>query len=294
MSRMFQRAGALLVSTTLLVGAAACESSGRTRISSVGPAGPAGPQGPQGQQGEPGPSGPQGPEGEAGAGAGLQTSALAVGGLIGEEGVAGTGLLANTGDPDNATPAASGVLVRSGATLSRSSATGAPFAENVDSAAPGEVALIGTVIEVLDDTGQALVRTGNGEEYLVDGLATAPGDLVLLTTGESEVLGGEDDATPLIGASLLSPAQSQGELLTVGAGTSTADGSILTLASPALTDEALAGGGGLLDGGDPATVVDGVLENNPSTDGSLNLVDELVDDLTGGLDLGDAVLGGAE
>ena len=44
-------------------------------------------------------------------------------------------------------------------------------------------------------------------------------------------------ATPLIGASLLSPAQSEGELLTIGAGTSTEAGSILTLASPALTDE---------------------------------------------------------
>jgi hypothetical protein len=218
MTRAIKNLATLLSTSVLLVGLGGCESNGTTRISSVGQ------RGVQGPQGAPGPQGPQGPAGSGGLGG---AGALAVGGLVGPNGVAGTGLLANTGDPNTRLPVVSGVLVATGNTLTSVAGQGTILANVVDAHAPGGIPIAGQVIKVIDATGQALIRTGNGQEYLVDGLTAAPGALVNLTIGNAQVLGTASQS-PVIGASLLSPTQSQGTALTVGVGT---QGELLTLNS---------------------------------------------------------------
>ena len=218
MTRAIKNLATLLSTSVLLVGLGGCESNGTTRISSVGQ------RGVQGPQGAPGPQGPQGPAGSGGLGG---AGALAVGGLVGPNGVAGTGLLANTGDPNTRLPVVSGVLVATGNTLTSVAGQGTILANVVDAHAPGGIPIAGQVIKVIDATGQALIRTGNGQEYLVDGLTAAPGALVNLTIGNAQVLGTASQS-PVIGASLLSPNQSQGTALTVGVGT---QGELLTLNS---------------------------------------------------------------
>ncbi|MBX3561257.1 MAG: hypothetical protein KF780_05535 [Sphingomonas sp.] len=224
-----------LSSVVLLMGLTGCESNGSTRFTSVGQAGPPGAQGPVGPPGAQGPAGPGGTAGSGGPGGpgGLPGAgplgALAVGGLIGPSGIAGTGLLANTGDPGGSVPVASGVLVAAGDTVRRVS--GGPvaiLAERVDAALPGAVPIAGRVVEVIANTGQALVRTGNGQDYLVDGLTAAPGALVNLSVGNARVLGAQGQS-PLAGVSALSGTQNQGEGLSVGLGS---DGRVLALAAP--------------------------------------------------------------
>jgi len=227
MTRAIKNLATLLSTSVLVVGLSACESNGTTRISSVGQHGAQGPAGPAGQAGPAGSQGPAGPQGPAGAGGGGLGSAgaLAVGGLVGPNGVAGTGLLANTGDPNTRIPVVSGVLVATGNTLQGAAGQGTILANLVDSHTPGGIAIVGTVVNTVDAAGRTLVRTGNGQEYLVDGLTAAPGQLVNLTLGNAQVLGSANQA-PVIGASVLSPTQSQGSALTVGVGS---QGQLLTL-----------------------------------------------------------------
>lgn len=248
MSPHKRKAAVALSSAILLVGLSGCESSGSTRFASIGPPGPQGisgapgAQGPAGPQGVAGPAGPAGPAGSSGPGGpggpggagGLPGAgalgALAVGGLVGPGGIAGTGLLANTGDRDNRIPAVSGVLVAAGETVRR--VAGGPvtiLADRVDAALPGAVPIAGRVVEVVASTGQALVRTGNGQDYLVDGLTAAPGALVNLSVGNARLLGAAGQS-PLVGASVLSAGQNQGQALSVGIGS---EGRALTVAAPA-------------------------------------------------------------
>ena len=229
MSRLEYRAAHLLVIPACLI-LAACESSGNYRFGSVGATGPAGPVGAAGPQGDAGPAGPQGPAGGTGAtgpagasgmpGGSLglgDAGALAVGGLVGPGGLAGTGLLANTGDPANVNPVIGGVLVKSGNLVNVVADRGLLLANAVDSKLPGNQNLVGTVVGVVKNTGEALVQTGNGQQYLVDGLTAAPGQLITATIGKATAIG-SPDAAPLIGASILSPGQQAGSLLTVGVG----------------------------------------------------------------------------
>lgn len=217
----------LLSSVVLVVGLSACESNGSMRVASVGQKGLQGPAGAQGEQGPAGPAGAPGAPGAAGgSGVGLgNAGALAVGGLVGPNGVAGTGLLANTGDPNSRIPLISGVLVATGGALQTISGQGTILGNVVDRGTPGSIPIAGRVIGVVQATGDALIRTGNGQQYLVDGLTAAPGQLVNLTLGNAQVLGSSTQS-PLIGASILSPTQSQGQALTVGVGS---QGQLLTL-----------------------------------------------------------------
>jgi hypothetical protein len=255
-----------LVSSAILVtGLSGCETSGTTRISSVGkgePQGTPGPQGPAGPQGAPG---PQGPAGASGSGIGLGSAgALAVGGLVGPNGVAGTGLLANTGDPNSRIPLISGVLVATGGALQTVSGQGTIVGSVVDSATPGGISVAGRVIGVVQATGDALIRTGNGQQYLVDGLTAAPGQLVNLTLGNATVLGSSGQS-PLVGASVLSPTQTQGNPLTVGVGSG---GQLLTLGTTSgqgstnHTTGVVGGVTNVLNGGpsQPTGVVQGVVQ----------------------------------
>lgn len=222
-----KRLTTLLSSAVLIFSLSACESNGSTRFSSVSSKGPAGPQGAQGVAG---PQGPAGPAGPAGSGVGLGgAGALAVGGLVGPNGVAGTGLLANTGDPNHRIPAVSGVLVATGTTLTTVAGQGTILANIVDAHTPGAIPIAGTVVGVVNATGQALIQTGNGQQYLVDGITAAPGQLVNVTVGNAQVLGSSSQPAA-IATSVLSPTQATGQALTVGVGSA---GQLVTLGTGA-------------------------------------------------------------
>ncbi len=258
---------------------AACESSGSTRIGSVGAggatgaAGPAGPAGPTGATGPAGPAGPAGANGANGSGLGLgNAGALAVGGLVGPGGIAGTGLLANTGDPKNINPVIGGVLVKSGGLVNVIADKGLLLANAVDGRLPGGTNLVGTVIGVVKATGVTLVQTGSGQQFLVDGLTAAPGQLITATIGKATALGSAG-ASPLLGASILSPGQQSGSLLTVGVGSG---GQLVTL-QPGTGGNLLGGATGGLTGG-----VTGGLTGGPA--GSpVALVGNVVGTATGAL-----------
>jgi hypothetical protein len=293
-NRVERPAITLLASAALLVGLGGCESSGMTRIAGIGEqgppgatgaAGPAGPAGPIGATGPAGPAGPTGPSGPPGPGgatglAGLNgedgvTGSLAVGGLIGPDGIAGTGLLANTGDPANPPPVVSGVLVTTGEALQGASGQGAILADVVDSRLPGSTNLVGRVISTLDATGQALVRAGNGQDYLIDGLTAAPGQLVNVAIGNARLLG--SDETPLLAFSGASPTQGQGAALSAGVASG---GQALTLAPTLVAGQA----GGAVQG-----VVDTVTGLLPGQGGSTGApvqtaLADVVGTVTGALD----------
>ncbi|MDO9369948.1 MAG: hypothetical protein Q7T68_15380 [Sphingopyxis sp.] len=266
----FSPACLLLIPACLTL--AACESSGSYRVGSVGPGGATGTAGPAGPAGPTGATGPAGPTGPAGSGVGLgNAGALAVGGLVGPGGVAGTGLLANTGDPKNVNPVIGGVLVKTGSLVNVVADRGLLLANAVDGKVPGGANLVGTVIGVVKATGVTLVQTGNGQQYLVDGLTAAPGQLITATIGKATALG-SPNASPLIGASILSPGQKNGSLLTVGVGSA---GQLVTL-QPGTGGNLLGGVTGGLGGatgggtaGSPATLVGNVVT---STTGALGQV----------------------
>lgn len=150
---------------------------------------------------------------------------IAAGGLVGGSGVANTGLLANTGDPESNVALASGAQVEIGEMLSKVSGTSTQFATMVDAAVPGSTTLAGTVVSVIDNAGMALVDTGNGDQYLVDGLLAAPGELVDVSIGQATAIGSAD-VQPLIDASILSSNSASASLL--GADVLSAD-SVLAL-----------------------------------------------------------------
>ncbi|WDI32512.1 hypothetical protein PUV54_04800 [Hyphococcus flavus] len=242
---------ALAMSACLALTIPACSSDGVQRVASVGPkgdkgdkgetgkTGPQGEQGPSGPQGAQGPAGPQGPKGDDGnvnlGGAGMLTT----GGLIGPNGLGGTGLLANTGDPNNTLPVIAAVETKGGKVVNVVAHKGYKVAAKVDKALPGSMPLAGKVVGVVDATGHALVQTGAGDMYLVDGLTAAPGQLITASIGEAFPLG-SPEANPLIGASVLSASGVEGDLLTVGVAS---DGSLVNLDVAGLANET----GGLLD-----------------------------------------------
>lgn len=261
---------------------AACESSGSYRVGSVGSggatgaAGPAGPAGATGATGPAGPAGPAGPTGAAGGGLGLgSTGALAVGGLVGPGGVAGTGLLANTGDPGSVNPVIGGVLVKSGSLVNVVADKGLLLANAIDSKLPGDANLVGTVIGVVKSTGVALVQTGNGQQYLIDGLTAAPGQLVTATIGKATALGSAG-ASPLIGASILSPGQQSGSLLTVGVGS----GGQLVALQPGTGGNLLGGVTGGAPGGSPVGTPVALVSNVVST--TTGALSQVTGGVTGG------------
>ncbi len=258
MTRTSLKGLAASVPLGLLLAIAGCESSGSTRYASVGAAGPQGAPGPQGAEGPQGPAGPPGPAGAHGSeSVGLgEAGQLAVGGLVGPDGLAGTGLLANTGNRDAPNPITSRVLVDAGARVEGLGQQGLILAQRVDSALPGATPIAGRVIQVVDATGRALVRTGNGQDYLIDGLTAATGELVTLTIGEAQVLGA-DQASALIGASVLSTQQSPGQTLSLGVGS---EGQLLTLAPSGSEGANTLGGAGAL-----VQDVGGALTGSPST-----------------------------
>lgn len=276
----FRPAHLILIPACLAL--AACESSGSYRVGSVGSGGTTGAVGPAGAPGPAGPTGaagPAGPAGPAGSGLGLgNAGALAVGGLVGPSGIAGTGLLANTGDPAATNPVIGNVLVKTGGLVNVIADKGLLLASAVDGKVPGNTNLVGTVVGVVKSTGVALVQTGSGQQYLVDGLAAAPGQLITATIGKATAIG-SPNASPLVGASILSPGQQNGSLLTVGVGSA---GQLVTL-QPGAGGNLLGGATGGLTGGTtgnptatPVTLVSNVVT---TTTGALG---QVTNGLTGG------------
>jgi hypothetical protein len=235
-ARMFSL---ILLGSAAAVTLAGCESSGGVRLASVGGQGGvdgAGSTGDgsgsgtdtgsdgsgsgtgTGSSGSGSGSGGTGSGGTGGTGNGSQSgsgllSTIAVPGVVGSNGVADTGLLANTGNPSN--PGVVGaVLVTAGNAALGANAQTPALVQLVDNAVPGSVPIAGTVSQVLGATGQALVDTGQGKTYLVDGLTAAVGEAVSLNVLNKNVLPGS--GTQLIGASVLSTTQNTGTLATVG------------------------------------------------------------------------------
>lgn len=254
----------VLVGAAMMTTLAGCDSSGTTRVASVGPRGPAGAQGeqgPAGANGLAGPAGPRGPAGPAGAsgsngGAGSNggngsdggnglpglngADALATGGLVGPGGVAGTGLLANTGDPGNTDGTTGGVLVQTGQTVQDLADSTGGTAGSLDQAVPGNTGLITATVDSAHDAGQALIDTGNGDGYLADGLTQSPNELASVNASDSQVVGKGQGSQ--IGVSVGSDTQTQGQFLTAGVASG---GQGVTLDAPALQGS---GVGGVLGG----------------------------------------------
>ncbi|MXO64586.1 hypothetical protein [Altericroceibacterium endophyticum] len=251
--------------------------------------------------------------------------ALAAGGLVGEEGVAGTGLLANTGDPENTNPVVSGVLVATGETVTTVADGTSQIATLVDGALPGgETSIVGRVVSTVDRTGQALVDTGNGQAYLVDGLTAAPGDTVSIALGEATigeptndsligvsalsnsqpdaslasvgVASGAESDSALLGVSALSESQNDGQLLTAGVAS---NGEFLTLESPALQQGESNALSNTVNGVTDTVndVASGLTQGASSGDGLSNTLDGVTNGLEGagsggsGNALGDTVQG---
>ena len=171
-----------------------------------------------------------------------------------------------------------GVLVKTGGLVNVIADKGLLLASAVDGKIPGNTNLVGTVVGVVKSTGVALVQTGNGQQYLVDGLAAAPGQLITATIGKATAIG-SPNASPLIGASILSPGQQNGSLLTVGVGSA---GQLVTL-QPGTGGNLLGGATGGLTGnpgsgavGSPVTLVSNVVT---TTTGALG---QVTNGLTGG------------
>lgn len=176
-------------------------------------------QGPQGETGAAGQDGYDGADGNFNLG---DAGTLAVGGLIGPNVVGGTGLLANTGDTENRNAILSYVLEETGQEVSDISIF---LADVVDKMAPGAAPVTGTVVDVLNATGQSLVMTANGEAYLVDALLAAPGSLVTANLGAATLLG-DVNAQTLIGVSTLSGGDGLGDTLSPVLGDDDDDGLI--------------------------------------------------------------------
>ena len=172
-----------------------------------------------------------------GTGTGGMTSGLLanlpIGGVVGPDGLADTGLLANTGNPSN-TGAIGTVLVTAGNAVLGVNGQTPTLVQAVDTAVPGSVPIAGTVSRLIGSTGQALVDTGSGKTYLVDGLTAAVGEAVSLNVLNKDVLPGS--GTQLVGASVLSTTQNSGSLATVGV--DSAGNIVKAVATPLGTDNA--------------------------------------------------------
>jgi hypothetical protein len=204
------------VATAALMLAAACESSGHTRYASVGTVGPQGATGAPGKTGPQGEQGPAGPAGEDGGNVTLgDTGMIATGGLVGPDGLAGTGLLANLGDPNTTMPAGGETLTGTGTLLASTSTQLDGLL--TEAGLPAELTnLTGAVTDTTANIGTALVDAGTDGAPLVDGLTSSLSPLLSVGAGNGSVAG--DGSDSLIGASLLSGDQASGTLLEAGIG----------------------------------------------------------------------------
>ncbi|MEX6632527.1 hypothetical protein [Hyphococcus lacteus] len=202
-----------------------------------------------------------------------KAGALATGGLVGENGIAGMGLLRNTGKPGEAPLILANVQTSSGRTVNMVANEGMKVAAIADQITPASLSLSGTVIGVIAETGQTLVQSGKGEVYLIDGLLATPGTLATITIGEAYLIG-SPEAQPFIGASILSPKHTTGRGLTVSV---LSGGSFVTLRpeNDLMRDSIEQSGGGLTGVLDHATQAGGIMPVN-SVGGALTVSEDIL------------------
>lgn len=185
-----------IASGALVVGLAACQSSGSTRIASVGDPGASSVASSSSSGGGDTSSG--GSSGGSGSSSGGSSSSSSGGSSSG--GQTGTGLVGK-------------LVVLSGNVVLGTSNTTGNLAQRVNALVPGTQPVTGIVTKILDKTGQGLVDLGNGRTLLVDGLRSKVGEVVTLAVGGTNLTNG---ATPLIGVNLLTKTPTAGSLATVG------------------------------------------------------------------------------
>ena len=166
-------------------------------------AGPAGPAGPAGAPGEPS---QQFAFGDAGM--------IATGGLVGPEGLAGTGLFANLGDPSTTMPLGSDTSNGMGAVFA-SLEEGANKAMNdIDQTGMLSPA-VAPVTQTVGNVGETLTAFGTTGEPLVDGLTSSVAPILSASVGQATAMGGTSE-TSALGLSVLSGEQSSGALGEIG------------------------------------------------------------------------------
>jgi hypothetical protein len=195
--------------------------------------------------------------------------------------VADTGLLANTGDPGNTNDAAGGVLVQTGETVKDLADSSGGTATSVDNSLPGNTGLVAATVDTAHAEGQALVDTGNGNGYLVDGATASTNDLVSAEANDSDVIGKGRNSQ--IGVSALSDGQNRGQLLTAGVGSGGQD---LTVQSPALQENGLGGLTGSVTGS-------GSVSGGAGTGDLVQTVGDTANSLLNGGQAGGGLLGGS-
>ncbi len=280
----------LLVGSSLALALAACESSGGVRTGGVGSA--SGEAVAASEDGGSSSTASTDAGGSGGTGSGT-ASMNADGSSTAGTDADGSDTSAGTGQPRirTATNSASGrgILGSSGLPLDRSAilvtagnavldvadradAVRGPLSGNVPNSAP----ITGTVTQVLASTGQALVRSGDGSSYLVDGLRAAAGSAVTIGAGQATLVGGPG-SNPLIGVNVLTPGQTSGTAATLNAATggnllgATVPSTGALAGTPGAVADATGGlvnataGGSQLLGGAPATVGASVLSPTQAT-----------------------------
>ncbi|KDA04180.1 hypothetical protein [Hyphomonas oceanitis] len=166
-------------------------------------AGPAGPAGPAGEPGEPG---QQFAFGDAGM--------IATGGLVGPDGLAGTGLFANLGDPSTTMPVGSDTSNGMGSVFA-SLEEGTNMAMN-DADQTGTLSpAVAPVTQTIGNVGDTLTAFGSTGEPLVDGLTSSVAPILTASVGQATAAG-DTSETSALGLSVLSPEQTSGTLGEIG------------------------------------------------------------------------------
>ncbi len=141
------------------------------------------------------------------------TGMIATGGLVGPDGIASTGLLANLGDPNSAPPAGGDALAQLGGTLDSAGTQMDSLVANLD--VPAELTgITGAVTSTVSNAGTALTDFGTDGAPLVDGVTSSVSPVLTAGIGGGTLAGGEGDS--LLGISVLSTEQQSGGLAEVG------------------------------------------------------------------------------
>lgn len=182
-----------LAACSALMVLSACESSGGTRIATVG-------------AGNPGSGSGSGGSGSGGGGAGGGTG-------TGTDGGSGSG---GTGSNGAVLGQLSPVLVTAGnAVLGVSDGQGS-VTTPIATAVPLLQPVTGTITRVLNDTGTVLVNAGEGRTLLLQGAQGVVGDLVSIDVGGRTVIEGLNGTTGAIGTGVLGNTQPVGTVASVG------------------------------------------------------------------------------
>ena len=267
----------------LMLVLSACESSGGTRIATVGASNPGSGSGSGGSGGGTGGGSGTGTDGGSGTGGGTGAGGGTGGSGTGGGSGSGSGGTGSGGATSAALGQLSPVLVTAGnAVLGVSDGQGS-VTTPVATALPLLQPVTGTITRVLTDTGTVLVDAGEGRTLLLQGAQGVVGDLVSIDVGGRTVIEGLNGTTGAIGVGVLGNTQPVGTVATVGvlnAGNTVladvngiADVRVTNITAPTggiasnLLDVAL-GGNQLLGNGSPAVVEANLLPGGLPVTGS--------------------------